>query len=76
MIINYRSEKFYYHEGIYAFFCVWTDWFSDFWIDFKKKQDDSKREQLEKQRQLKERYKQQKENRRNEMNDRMNDLNN
>lgn len=31
--LKYRAHKFYVNDSALAFFCLWTDWFSFFWLD-------------------------------------------
>ena len=31
--LKYRAHKFYINDSTLAFFCLWTDWFSFFWLD-------------------------------------------
>lgn len=62
LVVTKRLTKFYDNEYFYCFFTFWTDWFSNFWTDFTKK-DQSEVDQIkqkrkekleEKKRQLKE----------------------
>ena len=35
LMVNLRLKKYYESDSIYAFYCIWTDWFSFFWIDLR-----------------------------------------
>lgn len=36
LMVNMRLKRYYESDSIFAFYCMWTDWFSYFWSDMRK----------------------------------------
>lgn len=49
LMLQYRGDKFYENDSIFAFFCLWTDWFSYFWIDLGKFANENQAQSINKQ---------------------------